>query len=102
MSVRRSAQDDVFVVSWRCKNQRLLGWLKVTRIRFQSTSIKGYSAIENSRSAARIQDHVSKTFSVVPAGLDFVMSLTAKCLIQIRDKILRAFQSHGEPQQRLW
>jgi hypothetical protein len=24
---RRSAQDDVFVVSWRCKNQRLLGFL---------------------------------------------------------------------------
>ncbi len=26
-SVRRSAQDDVFVVSWRCKKQRLLGFL---------------------------------------------------------------------------
>ncbi len=27
--------------------------------------------------------------------------LTAKCLIQVCDKILRAFQAHGEPQQRL-
>ena len=27
--------------------------------------------------------------------------LTPKCLIQIRDKIFRAFQAHGEPQQRL-
>jgi hypothetical protein len=26
-SVGRSAQDDVFVVSWRCKKKRLLGFL---------------------------------------------------------------------------
>jgi hypothetical protein len=25
-SVTRSAQDDVFVVNWRCKKQRLLGF----------------------------------------------------------------------------
>jgi hypothetical protein len=30
-SVTRSAQDDVFVVSWRCKKRRLLGFLLPAR-----------------------------------------------------------------------
>ena len=46
-----------------------VGTIGSPRRRSQNSSISKYSAIENSRSAARIQDHVSIAGSAVPTGL---------------------------------
>jgi hypothetical protein len=84
-SVRRSAQDDDFVgiLTKNILNKLALmgtqSWLEIRETKSpvgttesypeaipEHLHLEIYSAIENSRSAARIQDHVSITVPVVP------------------------------------